>query len=78
MWRNGLLGTLMILMLAACDSGEQESTSAAPPVANSAQTTSSAVVQDPAVLALQYKDQVLQVLDVSELEENGASVLSLT
>ncbi len=78
MWRNGLLGTLMILMLAACDSGEQESTQAAPPVANSAQTTSSAVVQDPAVLALQYKDQVLQVLDVSELEEGGASVLSLT
>lgn len=78
MWRNGLLGTLMILMLAACDLGEQESTSAAPPVASSAQAAHTAVVKDPAVLALQYKDQVLQVLDVSELEENGASVLSLT
>ncbi len=39
MWRNGLLGTLMILMLAACDSGEQESTQAAPPVANSVKLT---------------------------------------
>lgn len=78
MWRNGLLSTLMVLILAACDSGEQQSAQVAPPVANSVQTVSSAAVKDPTVLAQQYKDQILQVLDLSELEENGASVLSLT
>lgn len=78
MWRNGLLSTLMVLILAACDSGEQQSAQVAPPVANSVQTVSSAAVKDPTALAQQYKDQILQVLDLSELEENGASVLSLT
>ncbi|HHX34750.1 MAG TPA: hypothetical protein GX719_05705, partial [Gammaproteobacteria bacterium] len=77
MWRKGFFSTLLFLMLSACDSGEQVATPAVAqvPVVNTANTQQ---VTDLGLLAEQYKDQALQILDASELEEEGASVLSLT
>ncbi|NLC99266.1 MAG: alpha-2-macroglobulin family protein [Gammaproteobacteria bacterium] len=77
MWRKGLIGTLLIMMLAACDSNEQQPESV-PPVIN---TEVIPVLQErtsPEQLAQLYQDQALQVVDVSEIEQEGASVLSLT
>ena len=77
MWRKGLFSTLVVCMLSACDSGEQGMSSVAPQPATG-DVASVLQVSDPALLAEQYKDQTLQVLDASELEHDGASVLSLT
>ena len=77
MWRKGLISTLLILMLGACDSSE-------PQVETLVQSVNSEVVpapqqpNDPGLLAERYEDQVLQVVDASEVEQDGASVLSLT
>ena len=77
MWRKGLIGTLLVLMLAACDSSE-------PQVEPTVQIVNSEVVpapqqyNAPALSAERYQDQVLQVVDASEIEQDGASVLSLT
>ncbi len=77
MWRKGLLGTLMILLLAACDSGEQQLDASQPAVLSEHRSNVQSVI-DPAVLAERYKDQTLQVLDASEIEQDGASVISLS
>ncbi|MDY0249642.1 MAG: alpha-2-macroglobulin [Pseudomonas sp.] len=77
MWRKGLLGSLMVLLLAACDSSEQPVDASAPAELNEHRANAQRVI-DPAVLAERYKDQTLQVLDASELEQDGASVISLT
>ncbi len=77
MWRKGLIGTLFILMLAACDSAEQQ-VDAAAPAAMGERTPSALQVMDPALLAERYKDKPLHVLDASEVEQDGASVISLT
>lgn len=81
MWRKGLLGTLLFLTLAACDSTEPQ-TEPIPPASTSEvlpQTQPKPqLVKDPALLAERYQNQELQVLDASEVEEDGASVLSLT
>lgn len=79
MWRKGLMGTLVLLLLTACDSTESpdEPILQAPAlevVASSQLQTS----VDPVLLAERYQGQTLTVLDASELEEDGASVLSLT
>ncbi len=79
MWRKGLVSTLVLLLLTACDSGEPPHTpqvqATAVEVAASTQEQTSV---DPVLLAERYQGQTLTVLDVSELEEDGASVLSLT
>ena len=80
MWRKGLLGTLLFVTLAACDSGEPP-VEPTPPAVNAevlANTQVQHPVSDPVLLAERYQDQALQVLDASEVEEDGASVLSLT
>ncbi len=77
MWRKGLLSTLVVFMLSACDSGEQTISSVAPQ-SSTGKAVSVQQVNDPAALAEQYKNQTLQILDASELEHEGASVLSLT
>ena len=77
MWRKGLLSTLMILLLAACDSGEPLLDSSVPATL-SERAASAPVLAAPALLAERYKDQALQVLDASEIELDGASVISLS
>ena len=79
MWRKSLIATLLLFMLIACDSGElgdelKVRTTAAEVVAS----TPTQSLADPVLLAERYHDQALTVLDASELEEDGASVLSLT
>ena len=79
MWRKGLLGTLLFLTLVACDSTEPQ-LEPIPPASTSEvlPQTQPQPVKDPALLAERYQNQELQVLDASEVEEDGASVLSLT
>ena len=76
MWRKGFLSALIILLLAACDSDQSQVDAVAPTAANKRASSTQAL--DPALLAQRYQDQSLQVLDVSELEQDGASVISLT
>ncbi|MDY7218990.1 alpha-2-macroglobulin [Denitrificimonas sp. JX-1] len=78
MWRKSFLGWLLVLALTACDSGEQSASvvvSTSPEVAT---TLTVAPRPDPVQLAERYRGQDLTVLDLAELEEDGASVLALT
>ena len=77
MWRKGFIGTLLFLMLAACDSGAPR-VEPAPPASSTKAIEPTQLLNNPLVLAERYQDQALQILDASEVEEDGASVLSLT
>lgn len=78
MWRKGLIGTLLCLMLTACDSGEPPLDVVTPAPLSESVVSSKTPVIDPALLAARYQDQPLQVVDASEVEQEGASVISLT
>jgi uncharacterized protein YfaS (alpha-2-macroglobulin family) len=78
MWRKGLIGTLLAVLLVACDSAEPPLDVAPPASLSEAVVSTLPPAIDPALLAERYQDQPLQVLDASEIEQEGASVLSLT
>ena len=67
--KNGLLLALVLSLLSACDSSSPEPT---------APHTQPAAVQDVATLAQRYAGRELQVVDVSEVQLDGASTLSVT
>ena len=79
MWRKGLIGIVLAVILVACDSGEPQSEAVG--VGPAINTDVIPAVQErttPEQLAELYTGQALQVVDASEIEEDGASVLSLT
>ena len=67
--KNGLLLALVLSLLSACDSSSPEPT---------ASHTQPAAVQDVATLAQRYAGRELGVVDVSEVQIDGASTLSVT
>ena len=67
--KNGLLLALVLSLLSACDSSSPEPTASA---------TQPAAVQDVATLAQRYAGRELGVVDVSEVQIDGASTLSVT
>lgn len=73
MWKRLLLLSVL-LFLAACDSADQDTgqNESNPPVA----TVKTAV--NKVALAQQYAGRALSVIDVSEIEEDGVSTLSVT
>lgn len=75
---KGLLLALVLSLLSACDSSTPE-----PAAKASAESAASAVVAVPtaeqrAALAERYKGRELSVIDVSEVQQGGASTLAVT
>ncbi|MBX9753804.1 MAG: alpha-2-macroglobulin family protein, partial [Pseudomonadaceae bacterium] len=73
MAKNGLLLALLMSLLSACDSSTPEH-AAAP----AAQTAPASAQQDLGALAQRYAGKPLEVVDVSEVQLDGASALSVT
>lgn len=74
---KGLLLALALSLLTACDSSTEPS-SAAPPAASVTAPGKPAPARDLATLASRHAGQLLQLLDASEVQLQGASALSLT
>lgn len=77
MWRKVCIGSVLLLMLAACDSNEHPAEPVPQPI-SSHLPTALQPQPDFTQLAATYQGQALQVLDAAEIEQAGASVLSLT
>ena len=75
---KGLLLALVLSLLSACDSSTPET--AAKASAESAATAAVAVptAEQRAALAERYKGRELSVIDVSEVQLDGASTLAVT
>ncbi|WP_028695580.1 alpha-2-macroglobulin family protein [Pseudomonas cremoricolorata] len=79
MFNKGLLLACALALLSACDSSTSEQPApAAPPAAASPAAAPAAKREDPAVLAKRYAGRELNVLDVSEVQIDGASALSVS
>ncbi|MBJ9974713.1 alpha-2-macroglobulin family protein [Pseudomonas sp. S75] len=79
MFNKGMLLACVLALLSACDSSSKD----APPPAEKAAASAPAEArtakrEDPAVLAKRYADRELNVLDVSEVQIEGASALSIS
>jgi uncharacterized protein YfaS (alpha-2-macroglobulin family) len=74
---KGLFLALALSLLSACDSSTPESTTPAQPVASAGPATIQPAV-DRAVLAERYAGRALSVVDVSEVQLEGASALSVS
>ncbi|VXC82762.1 conserved hypothetical protein [Pseudomonas sp. 8Z] len=74
---KGLLLALALSLLSACDSSQSPATvTGAPPAADQPQTPKPAVDRD--ALSKRYASRELEVVDVSEVQLDGASALSVT
>ncbi|MHC6227596.1 alpha-2-macroglobulin family protein [Pseudomonas sp. X10] len=80
MLNKGLLLACALALLSACDSSSPDKPAPAEkPVAETPQAEARAPKrEDPAVLAERYADRELSVLDVSEVQLDGASTLSIS
>ncbi|WP_137887019.1 alpha-2-macroglobulin [Pseudomonas sp. 2FE] len=74
--KKGLLLALVLSLLSACDSSTPEQTANKPPAAIVQQAARPAA--DPAALAKRYAGRELTVVDVSEVQLDGASALSVS
>ncbi|MDO9321601.1 MAG: alpha-2-macroglobulin family protein, partial [Pseudomonas sp.] len=73
MAKNGLLLALLLSLLSACDSSTPE-----PAATPAVQTVPASPQQDLGALAQRYAGKPLEVVDVSEVQLDGASALSVT
>ena len=71
--KKGLLLALVLSLLSACDSSTPEQAAAPAPASQQA-----APVQDLAALGKRYAGRPLEVVDVSEVQLEGASALAVT
>nr|WP_314493824.1 alpha-2-macroglobulin [uncultured Pseudomonas sp.] len=81
MFNKGLLLACALALLSACDSSTSEAPKPAPadtPTAAAPAQTAPSKREDPAVLAKRYAGRELNVLDVSEVQLDGASALSVS
>ncbi|WP_095078246.1 alpha-2-macroglobulin [Pseudomonas sp. Irchel s3h17] len=76
MLNKGLFLACVLTLLSACDSSTPDKTAA--PAAPTATATAPKVVQDMAVLKQRYAGRELSVVDVSEIQLDGASTLSVS
>lgn len=74
---KGLLLACALALLAACDSATPDKTAASKPATPQA-AAPAPKREDPALLAKRYADRELTVLDVSEVQLDGASTLSIS
>ncbi|WP_314409797.1 alpha-2-macroglobulin [Pseudomonas kuykendallii] len=77
MQKKGLFLAFALMLLSACDSSAPEKAASAPPAAAPAQQPAAAP-QDRAALAQRYAGRELSVADVSEIQVEGASALSVS
>jgi len=79
MLNKGLLLACALALLSACDSSTPDKpASPDKPAASAAVEAPAAKREDPAVLAKRYEGRELSVLDVSEVQLDGASTLSIS
>ena len=79
MLNKGLLLACALALLSACDSSSKDAPAPADkPAASAPAATPAPKREDPAVLAKRYADRELTVLDVSEVQLDGASTLSVS
>ncbi len=79
MFNKGLLLACALALLSACDSSTSEPPKPAPADKPAAPAQAApAKREDPAVLAKRYEGRELNVLDVSEVQVDGASALSIS
>ncbi|WP_459207689.1 alpha-2-macroglobulin family protein [Pseudomonas sp. MLB6B] len=81
MLNKGLLLACALALLSACDSSTSEAPKPAPADTSAAAAPAQAAPskrEDPAVLAKRYAGRELNVLDVSEVQIDGASALSVS
>ncbi len=79
MFNKGLLLACALALLSACDSSSKDTpVPAEKPAATAPAEPRAAKREDPAVLAKRYADRELAVLDVSEVQVDGASALSIS
>ena len=80
MLNKGLFLACALLLLSACDSSDSSKPAAPAPAAPAAatETVKAQPQQDLAALAQRYKGRELAVADVSEIQLDGASALSVT
>ena len=79
MFNKGLLLACALALLSACDSSSKDTpVPAEKPAATAPAEPRAAKREDPAVLAKRYADRELEVLDVSEVQVDGASALSIS
>ncbi|WP_095144830.1 alpha-2-macroglobulin [Pseudomonas sp. Irchel s3b6] len=76
MLNKGLFLACVLTLLSACDSSTPDKTAA--PAAPAATATAPKAVQDMAVLKQRYVGRELSVVDVSEIQLDGASTLSVS
>lgn len=76
MLNKGLFLACVLTLLSACDSSTPDKTAA--PAAPAATATAPKAVQDMAVLKQRYAGRELSVVDVSEIQLDGASTLSVS
>ncbi|MNF32921.1 hypothetical protein D3C84_137220 [compost metagenome] len=76
MLNKGLFLACVLTLLSACDSSTPDKTAA--PAAPTATATAPKVAQDMAVLKQRYAGRELSVVDVSEIQLDGASTLSVS
>jgi len=79
MFNKGLLLACALALLSACDSSTPDKPAATEkPAATAAVEAPAPKREDPAVLAKRYEGRELSVLDVSEVQLDGASTLSVS
>ncbi|WP_313644127.1 alpha-2-macroglobulin [Pseudomonas sp.] len=78
MFNKGLLLACALALLSACDSSTSEAPAASAQAPASTPQAAPAKREDPAVLAKRYEGRALSVLDVSEVQLDGASTLSVS
>jgi len=79
MFNKGLLLACALALLSACDSSTPDKPAPVEkPVATAPAETQAPKREDPAVLAKRYEGRELSVLDVSEVQLDGAATLSIS
>lgn len=78
MFDKGLLLACALALLSACDSSTPDGPTPEKPATSAPAQAKSPAREDPALLAKRYADRELNVLDVSEVQLDGASTLSVS